>query len=132
VTTLADVVALLRDTGARDEALVVVSPGGKVLGIPRPDRWELVGRAWRLGGHLLSTDGTVYRIGTVLRAITPKDFNADKSVVGAQHRERQREAAKHGFEGDVVNLDFEEVDPAEVDADDLHARAMLLVDPFAR
>jgi hypothetical protein len=126
----AAIAAQLAAAGARDEALVVVHPGGRVLGIPRPDRWQLVGRAWRLGELLLDHEGRVYRIGTVIRAITPKDFNADKSVAAEAHRERQREAAKRGFEGDVVNRGFVEVPASEVDERDLAARARLLIDPF--
>jgi hypothetical protein len=132
VTRIDEVVALLREAGVPDEALVSVRPGGRVLGIPRADRWELVGRAWRLGEHLLCADGTVYRIGSVLRAVTPKDFNADKSAAAAAHRELQRQAAKAGFEGDVVNRDFERLDPDAADAlvDRLAERARLRIDPF--
>lgn len=126
--TPVEIAALLRDAGARDEALVVVRRQSRILGVPRSDRWELVGRAWRLGELLLDGEGHVYRVGSVIRAITPKDFNADKSVAGAEHRERQREAARHGFEGEIVNRDFTPAD--DVDLDDLVARARLLIDPF--
>jgi hypothetical protein len=128
--TPVEIAALLAAAGARDEALAVVSPGGRLLGLPRRDRWRLVGRAWRLGDSLLGRDGRVYRVGSVIRAVTPPDFPADKSATAQAHRLRQREAARQGFEGDVVNRDFIEVTAADVDAAELEARARLLIDPF--
>lgn len=130
MTTL-EIAAMLAAAKARDEVLVEVRPGGKVLGIRRPDKWVAVGRAWRLGALLLAHDGRVYRTGTVVRAVTPKDFNADKSLTGEAYRERQREAASHGFEGEVVNRGFTELDPADLDLADLQLRAELLIDPFS-
>jgi hypothetical protein len=107
--SIEDVVASLRGRNARDEA----------LGVWQPRRWRepaIVpsGRAWRLGTLLLDGDGRLYDVGNVTRAITPKDFNSDKTVAGDERREWQRAAVRGRFaSGETVNHGFAPVTDVE-------------------
>jgi len=91
---------------ARDEA-VGVWRERRVLGVPRPPVIEPAGRAWRLGALLLDSDGNLYAVGRVTRALEPRDFNSDKTVAGEARREEQRAAARGAFtRGETVNFDI--------------------------
>jgi hypothetical protein len=129
VSTL-DIAASLQSAGARDEALGEYVPARRTFGIPRPARIVPVGRAWRLGDLLLTPSGDVFRVGEVTRAITPKDFNSDKTIAGEARRELQRAAIRGGIaEGDTVNHGFS---PLATPTDEvaLKERAALLIDPL--
>jgi hypothetical protein len=107
--SIEDVVASLRSRNARDEA----------LGEWQARRWREpaivpAGRAWRLGTLLLDGNGRLYAVGKVTRAITPKDFNSDKTVAGDERRQWQRAAVRGRFaSGETVNHGFAPVTDGE-------------------
>ncbi|RXZ66874.1 hypothetical protein ESP51_20120, partial [Agromyces albus] len=53
---------------ARDEALAEFVPERRVFGIPRRARMTRVGRVWRLGALLVTSEGALLAAGRVIRA----------------------------------------------------------------
>lgn len=103
--------------GVAEEALGVWRPEKRIFGVPRPPAIDPVGHAWRLGALLVGRSGTYYAVGKVTRAITPKDFNSDKSVAGEERREIQRAAARGAFrEGESVNYEWTQLTEDEARA----------------
>lgn len=109
-----DLEALLRTAveeldagGVVDEALAELRPARRLGPITTPVRFVSVGRAWRLGEILLGRDARLYSTGSVTRAITPKDFAANKSPAEETRRELQRAAVRSRFtHGDTLNFGF--------------------------
>lgn len=104
---LAHTVEELEAQAIRDEALGVMKPAHRILGLTRPAVIVPAGRAWRLGILLIDRDGRLYATGTVIRAVTPKRGVADHSLAADAHRELQRAAVRGSFaEGEVVNFGY--------------------------
>jgi hypothetical protein len=101
--------ARLQAAGVRDEALAeVYTPRGLPL-VKRAPALRPIGRAWRLGGVLLSADGRLFTAAESTRAVEPKWFNHRSSEV--EHRRVAQQAAHKGpfAEGDVVNFEVVEL-----------------------
>jgi hypothetical protein len=104
---LAGAVAELRAAAVPDEALAELRPARKVGPVTIPLKLVPVGRAWRLGEILLGADTRLYSTGSVTRAITPKDFAANKSQSEENRRELQRAAVRGRFPaGEAVNFGY--------------------------
>lgn len=104
---LTSAVAQLRAAHVADEALAELRPAKRVGPITRPMRLVPAGRAWRLGEILLDADARLYSTGSVTRALTPKDFAANKSQAEEDRRELQRAAVRGRFTtGEAVNFRF--------------------------
>lgn len=102
---LTSAVAQLRAARVADEALAELRPAQRVGPITRPMRLVPAGRAWRLGEILLDADARLYSTGSVTRAITPKDFAANKSQAEEDRRELQHAAVRGRFTaGEAVNF----------------------------
>jgi len=118
-------VAALDAAGVTDEALAEIKPARKLGPLTVPMKFVAVGRAWRLGEILLDRDARLYSTGSVTRAITPKDFAANKSPAEETRRELQRAAVRSRFrQGDTVNFGFT---PLAVGDGPLHLREDELV-----
>lgn len=103
---IADAVNQLDAAGVRDEALAELRPARSLGPITRPAKFVPLGRAWRLGELLITRDGQLLATGSVVRAVVPKDFAANKSPAEEQRRSLQRAAAKGPFRaGESVNYD---------------------------
>lgn len=114
----------LEARGIPDEALGVMKPAHRILGLMRPAVIVPVGRAWRLGVLLIDRNGQLYATGMVTRAITPKRGVADHSLIADARREEQRAAVRGSFaEGEVVNFGYS---PIPLDEDSLRAGDGLL------
>jgi hypothetical protein len=115
---LDDAVSRLTAAGARDEALATFVPARQVMLITRKARMIPLGRAWRLGVFLLTTDGTLHATGSITRAVAPG--HPGYQSVSAENRREQRAAAFRGpFQpGEPVNFD---ADVIELDAESLRA-----------
>lgn len=108
-TLLSSTVERLTASGARDEAL------GEVR-LPRgfgPFKTSVqiapIGRAWRLGILLLTSDAALYRVGRITRATeTGRPQSLSMSV---EQRRAERVAATRGHfaEGEVVNFEYEAI-----------------------
>jgi len=99
----------LEAAGVPDEALAeVFTPRGLPL-VKRAPALRPIGRAWRLGVVLLSTDGRLFTAAESTRAVEPKWFNHRSSEV--EHRRLAQQAAHRGpfAEGEVVNFEVEEI-----------------------
>ncbi len=108
--------AILSDAVARLAAVQDDALGTLKLRKFAPPKIVPAGRAWRLGSVLLARDGQLYRAGRTTRAITPKDFLANKSNEAAERREEQRAAMRGGFPvGDTVHFGHEPLEPQLVD-----------------
>jgi len=104
---LAHTIEDLDKRGIADEALGVMRPAHRILGLMRPAVIVPAGRAWRLGVLLLDRECRLYATGMVTRAITPKRGVADHSLVADARREEQRAAVRGAFaEGEVVNFGY--------------------------
>jgi hypothetical protein len=104
-----------------DEALGVMRPAHRILGLMRPAVIVPAGRAWRLGVLLIDRSGRLYSIGMVTRAVTPKRGVADHSLIADARREDQRAAVRGSFaEGEVVNFGYS---PIPLDEASLRAGA---------
>jgi hypothetical protein len=104
---LSSAVAELRAAGVADEALAELRPARRIGPITKPMRLVPAGRAWRLGEVLLDADARLYSTGTVTRALTPKDFAANKSQAEEDRRELQRAAVRGRFPtGEAVNFGY--------------------------
>jgi hypothetical protein len=102
---LAHTIEMLDTRGISDEALGVMKPAHRVLGLMRPAVIVPAGRAWRLGVLLIDRSGRLYSTGMVTRAITPKRGVADHSLIADARREEQRAAVRGSFaEDEVVNF----------------------------
>jgi len=97
----------LREAGARDEALGAFDPGGRMLGVvPRLPRIRPLGRVWRLGEYLLTPDGTLLRVGRVVRVAGTDRRRSVMAVAATEHHELALAARRGGFaEGETVNFD---------------------------
>lgn len=102
---LDEAVRRLADAGARDEAIAVLVPRRRTLGIPREPVLKPIGRVWRLGVLLLGTDGTLYATGRLVRATPPG--RTQYVSVSAETRRAYRAAAERGHfrEGETVDFD---------------------------
>lgn len=106
-TLLRASVDALDAAGVADEALAEIKPARKLGPLTVPLKFVAVGRAWRLGEVLLDRDARLYSTGSVTRAVTPKDFAANKSPAEETRRELQRAAVRSRFrQGDTVNFGF--------------------------
>jgi len=104
---LTSAVAQLRAAHVADEALAELRLAQRVGPITRPMRLVPAGRAWRLGEILLDADARLYSTGSVTRALTPKDFAANKSRAEEDRRELQRAAVRGRFAaGEAVNFGY--------------------------
>ncbi|MEO9014247.1 MAG: glutaminase [Terrimesophilobacter sp.] len=93
--------------GIADEALGVMRPAHRILGLLRPAVIVPAGRAWRLGVLLIDRDGALYSTGMVTRAITPKRGVANHSLAADARRDLQRAAVRGAFaQGEVVNFGY--------------------------
>lgn len=100
-------VAQLDAAGVPDEALAELRPARSLGPITRPAKFAALGRAWRLGEILVTRDGQLLATGSVVRAVVPKDFAANKSPAEEQRRALQRAAARGPFAaGESVNFDY--------------------------
>jgi hypothetical protein len=105
---LAQAISELSAASVPDEALAVLRPARRIGPLTRPARFVPAGRAWRLGALLLSRDAELFATGSVVRAIIPKDFAANKSPAEEARRELQRAAARGPFtRGESVNHGYE-------------------------
>ena len=112
--------------GIPDEALGVMKPAHRILGLMRPAVIVPAGRAWRLGVLLIDRNGQLYATGMVTRAITPKRGVADHSLIADARREEQRAAVRGSFaEGEVVNFGYS---PIPLDAGQPAGRRRTAVD----
>lgn len=110
---VARAVAELGAAHARDEALAEFVPERRVFGIPRRARMTPIGRVWRLGALLLTTDGSLLATGRVIRAERPSRRSVTANAV-AEQRAYRAAAVAGGFpEGETVNFDAR---PIELDA----------------
>jgi len=97
----------LEAAGVADEALAQIKPQRRLGPITLPLSFAPAGRAWRLGEVLLDRDARLYATGSVTRAITPKDFAANKSPAEETRRELQRAAVRGKFrQGETLNFGF--------------------------
>jgi hypothetical protein len=104
-----------------DEALGIMRPAHRILGLMRPAVIAPAGRAWRLGVLLIDRSGRLYATGMVTRAIMPKRGVADHSLIADARREEQRAAVRGSFaEGEVVNFGYS---PIPLDEASLRAGA---------
>ena len=104
---VARAVSQLDAAGVPDEALAELRPARSIGPITRPVKLSAVGRAWRLGEVLVTRDGRLLATGSVVRAVIPKDFSANKSPAEEQRRALQRAAARGPFSvGESVNYDY--------------------------
>ncbi|MEO7374196.1 MAG: glutaminase [Terrimesophilobacter sp.] len=104
---VARTIEVLDTRGVADEALGVMRPAHRILGLMRPAVIVPVGRAWRLGVLLIDRDGALYATGAVTRAITPKRGVANHSLAADARRELQRAAVRGSFaHGEVVNFGY--------------------------
>lgn len=118
-------VEVLDTRGVPDEALGVMRPAHRILGLMRPAVIVPAGRAWRLGVLLIDRDGRLYATGSVTRAVTPQRGVADHSLIADARREEQRAAVRGSFaEGEVVNFGYSVIPLGE---DSLRAGAGPLV-----
>ena len=118
---LANTIEVLEARGIPDEALGVLKPAHRILGLTRPAVITPAGRAWRLGVLLVDREGRLYATGEVTRAIVPKRGVADHSLAADLHRELQRAAVRGSFaEGEVVNFGYS---PIRLDEESLRAGA---------
>ena len=102
---LASAVRQLRSADVADEALAELRPARRIGPITTPMRLVPIGRAWRLGEILLDADARLYSTGSVTRALTPKDFAANKSQAEEDRRELQRAAVRGRFRsGEAVTF----------------------------
>ena len=112
---LARTIEELQARDIRDEALGVMKPAHRILGLARPAVIVPAGRAWRLGVLLIDREGRLYSTGTVTRAVTPKRGVADHSLAADAHREVQRAAVRGSFaDGEVVNFGYSPIPIDEV------------------
>ncbi|WP_426625764.1 hypothetical protein ACPPVW_06850 [Leifsonia sp. McL0607] len=95
----------LTEAGARDEALAVLVPRRRTLGIPREPVLKPAGRVWRLGVLLLGADGTLYATGQLVRATPPG--RTQYVSVSAETRRAYRAAAERGHFRDGETVDFD-------------------------
>jgi hypothetical protein len=117
----AHTIEMLETRGISDEALGVMRPAHRILGLMRPAVIVPAGRAWRLGVLLIDRSGRLYSTGMVTRAITPKRGVADHSLIADARREDQRAAVRGSFaEGEVVNFGYS---PIPLDEASLRAGA---------
>ena len=104
---LSTAVEQLRAADVADEALAELKPARRIGPITKPMRLVPAGRAWRLGEVLLDADARLYSTGSVTRALTPKDFAANKSQAEEDRRELQRAAVRGRFRtGEAVNFGY--------------------------
>lgn len=115
-SALENAVRRLLDAGARDEALAVLVPRRRTLGIPREPVLKPVGRVWRLGVLLLGADGTLYATGRLVRATPPG--RTQYVSVSAETRRAYRAAAERGHFRDGETVDFD-APPIELTAEAL-------------
>ena len=63
-----------------------------------------VSRVWRLRELLLDEDGSMYRVGSVIRVAKQPDHYSEQSALAAERRRVQLAALRSGFElGETVN-----------------------------
>ena len=117
-SALDDAVRRLTEAGARDEALAVLVPRRRTLGIPREPVLKPVGRVWRLGVLLLGADGTLYATGHLVRATPPG--RTQYVSVSAETRRAYRAAAERGHFRDGETVDFD-APPISLTAEALRA-----------
>jgi hypothetical protein len=118
---LAHTIEVLDTRGIPDEALGVMRPAHRILGLMRPAVIVPAGRAWRLGVLLIDRSGALYATGMVTRAITPNRGVADHSLIADARREDQRAAVRGSFaEGEVVNFGYS---PIALDEESLRVGA---------
>ncbi|MCA0215790.1 MAG: hypothetical protein LCH43_00375 [Actinobacteria bacterium] len=111
---LSSAVEQLRAADVADEALAELRPARRIGPITKPMRFVPAGRAWRLGEILLDTDARLYSTGSVTRALTPKDFAANKSQAEEDRRELQRAAVRGRFAtGEAVNFGYAPLEPGD-------------------
>jgi hypothetical protein len=114
-------IEVLETRGSPDEALGLLRPAHRILGLRRPAVIVPAGRAWRLGVLLLDRSGALYATGMVTRAISPKRGVADHSLIADARREDQRAAVRGSFaDGQVVNFGYSAI---PLDEDSLRAGA---------
>ena len=101
----------LEDAGAPDEVVAEWSVP-RLLGIPRPPRLSVLGRAWRLGTLLLLRDGTLRATGVTIRSGEPA-HSAMRSRI-AEDRLALQIAARRGRirDGETVDVDTRPVPDA--------------------
>jgi hypothetical protein len=117
VTTPADLPALLDRTiaeltrrGLHDEALGAFKPSRGVAIFRTADAFVPVGRAWRLGVLLLSSDGRLFALGEVTRAVEPKRAAVNRSPAGEERRAYRAAASRSAFPtGEAINFNFEPI-----------------------
>jgi hypothetical protein len=115
--TIAAAVERLSAAGARTEALAQYVPEHRTLLIKRNAVMTPIGRVWRLGVFLLGEDGTLYRTGSLTRAVEP-GRPAYQSLSAETRREYRAAASRGKFtEGESVNYDAEVI---ELTAEALH------------
>ena len=95
----------LTEADARDEALAVLVPRRRTLGIPREPVLTPTGRVWRLGVLLLAADGTLHATGRLVRATPPG--RTQYVSVSAETRRAYRAAAERGHFHDGETVDFD-------------------------
>lgn len=124
-SALGDAVRRLTEEHARDEALAVLVPRRRTLGIPREPVLKPVGRVWRLGVLLLGSDGSLHATGQLVRATAPG--RTQYVSVSAETRRAYRAAAERGHFRDGETVDFDAL-PIELTADALRrSRGPLLL-----
>lgn len=103
-------VRVLRETGARTEALASFEERKPLLGIRRAPVMVPRGRVWRLGVLLLDELGGVHEAGAVTRAVEPGRVT-NQNPRAEERRDYRRAAYAAKFaEGDTVNFDTVPVD----------------------
>lgn len=106
---IAEVAAMLREAGAREEALATYEDRQRKLLIMREPVLRPAGRVWRLGVLLLDADGGLHATGSIVRATEPG--RTQYVSVSAETRRAYRAAAERGHfrDGETVNFDAEPV-----------------------
>ena len=100
-------VSQLDAAGVADEALAELRAERRLGPMTLPAKFIPVGRAWRLGELLVTRDERLLATGSVVRAVMPKDFAANKSPAEEHRRSLQRAAARGPFTSvESVNYDF--------------------------
>lgn len=96
--------------GVPDEALAVLEPARRRLGVRRQARLRPVGRVWRLGVLLLRANGAVLATGGITRAVPPG--HARHAAVSTEARREVRAAAHRGpfAPGETVDYDAAPID----------------------
>lgn len=106
---IGEIVAMLREAGAREESLAIYQERRRSLLIAREPVLRSAGRVWRLGVVLLDREGGLHATGTIVRATEPG--RPQYVSVSAETRRAYRAAAERGRfrDGETVNFDAEPV-----------------------